>query len=246
MDGTEKLDSIVINCLNPRCFKAIDVFKLPVHFHANAKAWMTGGIFANWLKAFNLKMSGRKALLLLDNATSHVDLDAGIIRNFKLKYNAQFVQWLLDMVTAGTEDKNLDVLSTIRLVVKSWAEVRSETTRHCWIHTGIVSGVMSAVLRRQDVPVRLNDLLFLANLINKLFLSNGMDADDYLECDNNLKEWEPDSDATATSEPFSRDDDSDEYPIFTHRDALNAAIQLSTYLFGHKINIAHKICNGAP
>ena len=77
---------------------------------------MTGGIFANWLKAFNLKMSGRKVLLLLDNATSHVNLelsnvhihflppnttshlqpmDAGIIRNFKLKYKAQFVQCIV-------------------------------------------------------------------------------------------------------------------------------------------------------
>ena len=70
-----------------------------------------------------------------------------------------------------------------------------------------------------------------------------MDADDYLECNKNLEEWEPDSDATAPSEPFSRDDDSDgdENPIFTHRNALNAAIQLSTYLFAHKIDIAHKI-----
>ena len=211
MDGTEKLDPIVINkSLNPRCFKAIDVSKLPVHFHANAKAWMTGGIFANCLKAFNLKMIGRKVLLLLDNATSHVNLelsnvqihflppnttshlqpmDAGIIRKFKLKYKAQFVQWLLDMVTAGTEDKKLDVLSAIHMVVKSWAEMRPETIRHCWIHTGIVSGVMAAVLRRQDEPVRPNNLSILANLIDKLSLSDGMDADDYLECDNNLAEW---------------------------------------------------------
>ena len=60
MDGTENLDLIVINkSFNPLCFKVIDVSKLPVHFHANAKAWMTGGILANWLKPFNLKMSGR-------------------------------------------------------------------------------------------------------------------------------------------------------------------------------------------
>uniref|UniRef100_A0AAV1TQJ8 Uncharacterized protein n=1 Tax=Peronospora matthiolae TaxID=2874970 RepID=A0AAV1TQJ8_9STRA len=45
-------------------------------------------------------------------------MDAGITRNFKLKYKAQFVQWLLDMVTAGTEYKKFDILSTIRLVVK--------------------------------------------------------------------------------------------------------------------------------
>uniref|UniRef100_A0AAV1UXA4 HTH CENPB-type domain-containing protein n=1 Tax=Peronospora matthiolae TaxID=2874970 RepID=A0AAV1UXA4_9STRA len=210
MDGTEKLDLIVINkSLNPRCFKAIDVSKLPVHFHANAKAWMTGGIFATWLKAFNLKMSGRKALLLLDNATSQVNLelsnvhinflspkttsqlqpmDAGIIRTFMLKYKAQFVQWLLEMVAAGTEDKKLDVNSAIRMVVKSWAEVRPEAIRHCWIHTGILSVVMAAVLHRQDEPVRPNNLLILANLIDKLSLSDGMDADDYVECDNNLKE----------------------------------------------------------
>ena len=70
-----------------------------------------------------------------------------------------------------------------------------------------------------------------------------MDADDYLECDNNLEEWEPDCDATATSERLPRDDDSDgdENSIFTHRDALNTAIQLSTYLFALKIDIAHKI-----
>ena len=114
MDGIEKLDPIVIKkSLNPRCFKSIDVSELPVHFHANAKAWMTGGIFANRSKAFNLKMSGRKVLLLLDNASSHVNLelsnvhilflppnttchlqpmDAEIICNFKLKYKAQFVQ----------------------------------------------------------------------------------------------------------------------------------------------------------
>uniref|UniRef100_A0AAV1VPD6 DDE-1 domain-containing protein n=1 Tax=Peronospora matthiolae TaxID=2874970 RepID=A0AAV1VPD6_9STRA len=79
-------------------------------------------------------------------------MDAGIIRNFKLKYKAQFLQWLLDIVTAGTGDKMLDVLSAIRMVVKSWAEVRPETIRHCWIHTGIVSGVMAAVLRKQDEP----------------------------------------------------------------------------------------------
>ena len=115
-------------------------------------------------------------------------MDTGIIRNFKLKYKAQFVQWLLDMVTAGTEDKKFDVLSAIRMVAKSWAEVRPETIRHCWIYTGIMSGVMAAVLRRQDEPVRPNDLLILANLIDKLSLSDGMDADDYLECDNNLED----------------------------------------------------------
>uniref|UniRef100_A0AAV1T714 DDE-1 domain-containing protein n=1 Tax=Peronospora matthiolae TaxID=2874970 RepID=A0AAV1T714_9STRA len=58
-------------------------------------------------------------------------MDAGIIRNFKLKYKTQFVQWLPDMVTAGTDDKKLDVLSAIRMVVKLWAEVRPETIRHC-------------------------------------------------------------------------------------------------------------------
>ena len=45
-------------------------------------------------------------------------MNAGIILNFKLKYKAQFVQWLLDMVTAGTEDKKLDVLSAIHMVGK--------------------------------------------------------------------------------------------------------------------------------
>uniref|UniRef100_A0AAV1T6X3 DDE-1 domain-containing protein n=1 Tax=Peronospora matthiolae TaxID=2874970 RepID=A0AAV1T6X3_9STRA len=59
-------------------------------------------------------------------------MDAGIICNFELMYKAQLVQWLLDMVTAGMEDKKLDVLSTIRMVVKSWAEKTIWSVKTAW------------------------------------------------------------------------------------------------------------------
>ena len=49
------------------------------------------------------------------------------------------MKWLLDMVTTETDDKKLDVLSAIRMVVKSWAEKLPETIQHCWFHAVIVS-----------------------------------------------------------------------------------------------------------
>ena len=76
MDGSEKLNPVVINkYLNPRCFKGVNISELPVRYYANSKAWMTGLVYSDWLKSFNLKMCGRKVLLLVDNAPTHVDIE---------------------------------------------------------------------------------------------------------------------------------------------------------------------------
>jgi hypothetical protein len=146
MDGTGKIDPVVINnALNPRCLKGINVKKLPLRYYANKKAWMTSDVFAHWLKWFNLKMCDRKVLLLIGNVPTHVSIelsnvrvhflppnttsqiqpmDAGIIRNFKLKYKTRFVQWLLDQVAVQNVGKKLDVLCAMNMVVQSWNEVR--------------------------------------------------------------------------------------------------------------------------
>jgi hypothetical protein len=146
MDGTEKIDPVVINnALNPRCLKGVNVKKLPLRYYANKKAWMTSDVFADWLKWFNLKMCDRKVLLLIGNVPTHVSIelsnvrvhflppnttsqiqpmDAGIIRNFKLKYKTRFVQWLLDEVAVQNDGKKLDVLCAMNMVVQSWNEVR--------------------------------------------------------------------------------------------------------------------------
>jgi hypothetical protein len=66
--------------LNPRALKNQDKKKLPVHWNANKKAWMTSALFEQWFqnhfckevkKFLAEKNLSNKALLLLDNAPSH-------------------------------------------------------------------------------------------------------------------------------------------------------------------------------
>ncbi|KAH9086319.1 hypothetical protein LEN26_020242 [Aphanomyces euteiches] len=261
MDGSEKMNPVVINKhLNPRCFKGCNVSKIPIHYYANSKAWMTAVVFTDWLKSFNLKMCGRKVLLLVDNAPTHVDLelsnvlvkflppnttayiqpmDAGIIRNFKLKYKTHFVQWLLDQLSVGNEDKKLDVLSAVHMVVRAWSEVTPSTIRHCWAHTGIVPAPTVCILRQDDEPTKPLDLTSLASLMQKLSLSDSMDAEEYLTCDDNMDEWGPEAEISVSTDECHEDDDdideSENTPM-THREALNAVVELATYTFVHNID----------
>lgn len=70
----EKLKPMVIGkARKPRCFKNIDIEKLPVVWRSNKKSWMTECTFLDWVKGVNRKMKRekRKILLFLDNVTSH-------------------------------------------------------------------------------------------------------------------------------------------------------------------------------
>jgi hypothetical protein len=64
---------VIGKALKPRCFRNINIAGLPIKWYANKKAWMTGNIFCDWVKTFNMKMKaqGRHVILMLDNATCH-------------------------------------------------------------------------------------------------------------------------------------------------------------------------------
>ena len=85
MVGDKETPLVIWKSLNPHCFKRVNKKALPTEYHANKKAWMTSGIFENWLKKFDKHMGckGRKVLLFLDNATPHSDVQ---LCNVKLKY----------------------------------------------------------------------------------------------------------------------------------------------------------------
>ena len=57
----------------PRCFKGIDVSKLPVTYFRQTNAWMTGEILDEVLKKLNhhLSLCSRLVVLLMDNAGCH-------------------------------------------------------------------------------------------------------------------------------------------------------------------------------
>jgi hypothetical protein len=58
-DSSDKLPLWVIGKFkNPRCFKNINVTSLGCVYRNNASAWMTHIIFLEWLRAFDLHVSG--------------------------------------------------------------------------------------------------------------------------------------------------------------------------------------------
>jgi len=113
-DRSHKLPPLIIGkYANPRCFKNVNIYNLPMTYRNNAKAWMLITIFQEWLHEFDRQIAqkhgGQHVLLLLDNCTSHKvenlalphveihflppnttskiqPMDAGIIISFKKHY----------------------------------------------------------------------------------------------------------------------------------------------------------------
>lgn len=121
--GSEKRPLLVIGkSKNPRCFKNLNVSRLSVLYRANSNAWMTAAIFSEWLANWDLELqkSGRKILLLIDNATCHPTctnfetiqveflppnttsliqpLDMGIIKNLKVHHRSELVAYILQII----------------------------------------------------------------------------------------------------------------------------------------------------
>ena len=110
--GTHKLQPLIIgNAAKPRAFSKKSGDQLGFYYRNNKKAWMTGDLFNEFLQKFNedMKRLNKSALLLLDNAPSHIQpefnfsnmkvlffppnctakiqpMDAGIIAAFKKRY----------------------------------------------------------------------------------------------------------------------------------------------------------------
>ena len=106
---------VIGHAIKPRCFRNLDIAKLPIKWHANKKAWMTTNIFMLWLNEFNRRMKSQKrhVSLFLDNAPSHPHdvtmsnvklvylppntisllqyLDQGIIKNMKVHYRRRLL-----------------------------------------------------------------------------------------------------------------------------------------------------------
>ncbi|GBM46116.1 Jerky -like [Araneus ventricosus] len=67
----------------PRCFKNINKTALPVHYMHQESAWMNFRLFSEWfhdcfipeVKKNLKKLKLKKAILLIDNASSHPDVE---------------------------------------------------------------------------------------------------------------------------------------------------------------------------
>lgn len=158
----EKLKPLVIGkSAKPRCFKNLNINKLPVKWKFNSKAWMTAKIFEEYLFEFNRKLikQNRKILLVLDNCTSHPKLklsnikllflppntssliqplDQGIIKKFKMNYRSYFLRFLITQVDNNSLNaiKEVNILNAINWIKKSWDEVPELTIKKCFKKSG--------------------------------------------------------------------------------------------------------------
>ena len=89
MDGSDKLKPLVIGMsANPRYFKNLNRANLHATYRSNAKGWMTGFLFKEWLDR-RMKYEKRKILLFVDNFSGHSPNknDAPyVLTNIKLHY----------------------------------------------------------------------------------------------------------------------------------------------------------------
>ena len=123
---------------------------------------MTSEIFETVLSKLNKKLvfENRKIILFLDNATCHPEsmddkfsnikivflpknttsrlqpLDAGIIRNFIVKYRKSLVKYVLsrinDNASAAEIVQDVNILMAIRWVQRTWKDVTSSTVKRCF------------------------------------------------------------------------------------------------------------------
>lgn len=177
-DGSHKIKALVIGrSAKPRCFKNINLKSLGVMYRYNKKAWMTAVLFQEWLRYFDGQMHGRKVLLLLDNAPSHIvtgvrlknttvkflapnttsriqPCDAGIIASFKAHYRRKFVRHLLEQFESELTLSKLSILEAILFIRESWQEdVTPATITNCFRHVNIrdeVEEVIAVVIEAES------------------------------------------------------------------------------------------------
>jgi hypothetical protein len=165
-DGSIKKEAFIIGkAKKPHAFGGKSGGQLGFYYRNNAKAWMTGALYGEWIKNWDdeLRREDRKILLLQDNCTGHIvpegltnihvesfsanltphvqPMDAGIIRCFKAHYRAWYVQRAIDRYDSGitpSEIYDINQLEGMCLAQTAWHEVDASTICHCWLKAGIL------------------------------------------------------------------------------------------------------------
>ncbi|CAF2983977.1 unnamed protein product [Rotaria sp. Silwood2] len=184
--GTHKLKPVVIGkSARPRCFKRLDVKKLPVTWFYNRTAWMNSVIFSKWLYGFDIMMQkqNRKILLFLDNAPVHPPdiqlnnitlkffpanttaksqpLDQGSIRAFKAHYRKQLVQHIIANASSAysVEDIKINALDAIWWIDGAWKSVTEATIQNTFKSAGFKTSIPTSNATSTTTPENENIIL---------------------------------------------------------------------------------------
>ena len=165
-DGTDKLPVIMIGKYGkPRCFNKVNPSSIPVTYFSQPKAWMDATIFKKIILEHyiphiknSLKKKGlpQRAVILVDNATSHDEIekdgikvkflppnttsliqpmDQGPIASLKKRYITAFMLAAMnraDDVDMKTFTKKWDLLKTALAIGTAWSQITPETLKNSW------------------------------------------------------------------------------------------------------------------
>lgn len=170
-DGTDKLPLLFVGTsAQPRCFLKQQPKHLGVNYVSSKKGWMTRDRFRAWVQKLNdeMKASGRRILLLLDNASQHkldeqfsnIDIqmlppnttaalqpqDAGVIAALKAWFKRRQSEFVLARAEEAMQRRSegevvsydVDVLQAMRWCQEAWESVSQSSIANCWKHTGIL------------------------------------------------------------------------------------------------------------
>lgn len=173
--GEHKLKLCLIGkSKNPRPFKNVkkssdDSYDLPVWYRNQKSAWMDGYTFQQWFsqqfvpsveKFLKQKGLPRKALLVLDNASTHPDvehlqngeikalflppnvtslcqpMDQGVLQTVKKIYRRKLLSSIIQAIDGGMDVihklKKIDLLDVVGWISQSWEEVPAITLVRSW------------------------------------------------------------------------------------------------------------------
>ena len=178
-----------------------------------SERWMTAEIMTSVLGKINrqTEVAKRKIILFMDNAPCHPEslserysnikvvflpknttsrlqpLDAGIIRNFKLKYHKKLLQFVISRI--NDNEKATDIIQEVNVLkasswIKSaWGEVSEETIFNCFKKCGF---------RKSQPDVQLTDFAEeeeLESLVKEL--STNVSAAEYIDFDREVVTSQP-------------------------------------------------------
>ncbi|GFS16960.1 tigger transposable element-derived protein [Elysia marginata] len=235
MDGRHKLPLFVIGKFKtPRCFKGVR--KLPVKYQANSKAWMTAGIFTEWLQDFHKMMcrQKRKVLLTLDNCTAHpkvdnlkaVELlflppnttskfqpcDMGIINNLKCHYRETLLKRIINHVDEGNDFDNfkLTQLDAVIILKQAWEKVEPATIKNCFKKAGFQASETETEGENEIEAVDTDVQPFLSCLLVEYGIPDSLDDLENLDAPSPPEEMNPsttDSERENQTEQAADDED---------------------------------------
>lgn len=211
-NGDKEEPVVIWRSLNPRCFKNLPG-KRPLHvkYFSNPKSWMNSEIMKELLNKLNRKMrnQGRHIILFLDNAGCHPSdvkdsysnikmvflppnttsrlqpLDAGIIKNFKVRYRKLLLKFVVSHVnsrsTAAEIVNTVDVLQAIRWVKQAWEEVPKEMIRKCFHKCGFSPSICESEVTEDTA-------LFeeFGNLVQRIDGIDRLSAEQYISVDEEV------------------------------------------------------------